>query len=37
MDSKTHSSTGNLSRHFKSHMDKIDPLTEKQAKFMKSF
>jgi len=37
MDGKTCGSTGNLSRHLKSHLDKIDPLTKKQADFMKKF
>jgi hypothetical protein len=37
MDGKTCGSTGNLSRHLKSHMDKIDPSTKKQADFMKKF
>ncbi len=37
MDGKTCGSTGNLSRHLKSHMDKIDPSTKKQAEFMKKF
>ncbi len=37
MDGKTCGLTGNLSRHLKSHMDKIDPSIEKQAKFMKKF
>ncbi|EXX59676.1 hypothetical protein RirG_186940 [Rhizophagus irregularis DAOM 197198w] len=37
MDGKTCSSTGNLSRHLKSHMDKINLSTKKQADFMKKF
>jgi len=37
MDGKTCGSTGNLSRHLKSHMDRIDPSTKKQAEFMKKF
>ena len=37
MDGKTCGSTGNLSRHLKSHLDKIDPSTKKQADFMKKF
>lgn len=37
MDGKTCGSTGNLSRHLKSHIDKIDPSTKKQAEFMKKF
>jgi len=37
MDGKTCGSTGNLSRHLKSHLDKIDPSTKKQAEFMKKF
>lgn len=37
MDGKTHGSTGNLSRHLKSHMDKIDPSVKKQAEFMNKF
>ncbi|GBC19855.2 zinc finger BED domain-containing protein RICESLEEPER 2-like [Rhizophagus irregularis DAOM 181602=DAOM 197198] len=36
MNGKTCDSTGNLSRHLKSHMDKIDPSTKKQADFMKN-
>jgi len=30
-------STGNLSRHLKIHMDKIDPSVKKQAAFMRKF
>ena len=37
MNGKTCGSTGNLSRHLKSHLDKIDPSTKKQADFMKKF
>ncbi|CAB4400312.1 unnamed protein product [Rhizophagus irregularis] len=37
MDGKTCGSTGNLSRHLKSYMDKIDLSTKKQADFMKKF
>lgn len=37
MDGKTCGSTGNLSRHLKSHKDKIDPSTKKQAEFMQKF
>jgi len=37
MDGKTCGSTGNLSRHLKSHLDKIDTSTKKQADFMKKF
>ena len=37
MDGKTCSLTGNLSRHLKSHLDKIDISTKKQADFMKKF
>jgi hypothetical protein len=37
MDGKTCGSTGNLSRHLKGHLDKIDPSTKKQADFMKKF
>ena len=37
MDGKTCGSTGNLSRHLKSHLDKIDTLTKKQTDFMKKF
>ena len=37
MDGKTCDSTGNLSRHLKSHLDKIDTSTKKQAEFMKKF
>ena len=37
MDGKTYGSTGNLSRHLKSHLDKIDISTKKQADFMKKF
>ena len=37
MDGKTCGSTGNLSRHLKGHLDKIDPSTKKQAEFMKKF
>jgi hypothetical protein len=37
MDGKTRGSTGNLSRHLKSHMDKIDPSVKKQAEFMNKF
>ena len=37
MDGKTCGSTGNLSRHLKSHLDKIDISTKKQADFMKKF
>ena len=35
MDGKTCGSTGNLSRHLKSHLDKIDPSTKKQAELKK--
>ena len=31
------SSTGNLNRHLKVHLDKIDPSVEKQAAFMRNF
>jgi len=34
MDGKT---CGSISRHLKSHLDKIDPSTKKQADFMKKF
>ena len=37
MDGKTCGSTGNLSRHLKSHLDKIDPSIKKQAEFMNKF
>jgi len=37
MDGKTCGLTGNLSRHLKSHLDKIDTSTKKQAEFMKKF
>src|SRR5205807_3336806 len=37
MDGKTCGLTGNLSRHLKSHLDKIDISTKKQADFMKKF
>jgi len=37
MNGKTCGSTGNLSRHLKSHLDKIDISTKKQADFMKKF
>lgn len=37
MDGKTCGSTGNLSRHLKGHLDKIDTSTKKQAEFMKKF
>lgn len=37
MDGKTCGSTGNLSRHLKSHLDKIDTSTKKQVEFMKKF
>ena len=37
MDGKTCGSTGNLSKYLKSHLDKIDISTKKQADFMKSF
>ena len=37
MDSASCGSTGNLNRHFKVHLDKIDPSVEKQAVFMKNF
>jgi hypothetical protein len=37
MDGKTCGSTGNLSKHLKNHMDKIDPSIQKQADFMKKF
>ncbi|CAB4403415.1 unnamed protein product [Rhizophagus irregularis] len=37
MDGKSNGSTGNLNKHLKNHMDKIDPSVEKQAEFMKKF
>ena len=37
MDSVSCGSTGNLNRHLKVHLDKIDPFVEKQAAFMKAF
>ncbi|CAB5380697.1 unnamed protein product [Rhizophagus irregularis] len=37
MGGEANSSTGNLSRHLKIHMDKIDPSVKKQAVFMKKF
>ena len=37
MDGKTCGSTGNLSRHLKSHLNKIDISTKKQTDFMKKF
>lgn len=37
MDGKTGGSTGNLSKHLKNHLDKIDPSIQKQAEFMKKF
>ena len=37
MDGKTNASTGNLNKHLKNHLDKIDPNIEKQASFMKKF
>ena len=37
MSGGTGSSTGNLNRHLKLHIDKIDPSVEKQAAFMKDF
>ncbi|PKB92724.1 hypothetical protein RhiirA5_443631 [Rhizophagus irregularis] len=37
MDGKTCGSTGNLNKHLKNHLDKIDPSTRKQAKFIKKF
>ncbi|CAB5393651.1 unnamed protein product [Rhizophagus irregularis] len=33
----TGSSTGNLNRHLKTHLDKIDPSVQRQAEFMKKF
>ena len=30
-------STGNLLKHLKTHLDKIDPSVKKQAEFMKKF
>ena len=37
MNSKMYLSMSNLSRHLKSHMDKINPLVKKQAEFIKKF
>ena len=37
MDGASCGSTGNLNRHLKIHLDKIDPSIEKQAAFMKNF
>ena len=37
MDGKTNGSTGNLSKHLKNHIDKIDPSIKKQAEFMDKF
>ena len=37
MDSASCGSTGNLNRHLKVYLDKIDPSVEKQAAFMKNF
>jgi hypothetical protein len=37
MDGKTRGSTGNLTRHLRCHMDKIDPSVKKQAEFMNKF
>lgn len=37
MDGKTNASTGNLNKHLRNHLDKIDPNVEKQASFMKKF
>lgn len=37
MDGKSNGSTGNLNKHLKNHMDKIDPSVKKQAEFMKKF
>ncbi|CAB4433750.1 unnamed protein product [Rhizophagus irregularis] len=37
MDGKTCGSTGNLNKHLKNHLDKIDLSTRKQAKFIKKF
>ena len=37
MDGKTNGSTGNLNKHLKSHLDKINPAVEKQVKFMSNF
>ena len=37
MDSASCGSTGNLNRHLKIHLDKIDPSVEKQAVFMRNF
>jgi len=31
------SSTGNLNRHFKLHLDKTDPSVKKQSEFMMNF
>ncbi|CAB4401720.1 unnamed protein product [Rhizophagus irregularis] len=36
-NSKTGGSMGNLSKHLKNHLDKIDPSIQKQAEFMKKF
>ena len=37
MDGKTNGSTGNLSKHLKNHIDKIDLSIKKQAEFMDKF
>ena len=37
MDGGSRGSTGNLNRHLKIHVDKIDPSVKKQANFMKNF
>ena len=37
MDGKACSSMGNLNRHLKCHLDKINPSVKKQAEFMKKF
>ncbi|CAB5091420.1 unnamed protein product [Rhizophagus irregularis] len=37
MNGKSNGSTGNLNKHLKNHMDKINPSVEKQAEFMKKF
>ncbi|CAB4397329.1 unnamed protein product [Rhizophagus irregularis] len=37
MNGKTCGSMGNLSKHLENHLDKIDPSTRKQAKFIKKF
>ena len=37
MDGASCGSTGNLNRHLKVHLDRIDPSVEKQATFMRRF